>query len=71
MKGVWKLFIVFIAWSLIILTPFALLVLAFVPEVVIGKPFIIVASLVIIVCAVFVKVFDPAFTKKVTSATGK
>jgi Na+-transporting NADH:ubiquinone oxidoreductase subunit NqrB len=71
MKDVWKQFIVFVAWSVIFLAAFSLVMLAVLPGVAITKPPVFIIGLVIIVCAFLVKLFDPAFTKKITSATGK
>lgn len=70
MKEFWKLAVAFVSWCCIILLPFALIVLCL-AGITVTKPVLVIVCTLIIVCAVLVKVFDSAFAKKVTSATGK
>ena len=71
MKDVYKLVIAFLCWCVILLSAFMLIVLTCAPGFVIAKPVIFTVCVLIIVCAIAVKIFDPAFSKKITSSTGK
>lgn len=71
MKDFTKLCIAFAAWCVIILSAFMTLVLELTPGVELGKPVIVIVAVLQIAGAVAVRLFDPAFAKKVTSATGK
>lgn len=70
MDNVKRLFLSFLCWVVALLAAFAQMVVSLVPKATFGKPLAFIVSVVVIAAIVAAKIFDPSFTKKVTSATG-
>lgn len=66
-----KLFVMFLCEVAVVVISFVCAVLCFVPQVEFAKPVLCVIFLGIAACTVVGKVFDPAFVKSVTTATGR
>lgn len=64
MKDWIKLLVCFMGWTVILLTAFALLVIAVAPGMAVSKPLLFIASLAVTITR------DAVFVKRHTSATG-